>query len=113
MIYLSPIKIIFAVFALFAWSRAILRFREKNINFKELIFWTLVWASLVVLVFIPGKTDFIARKLGVAKGTDFMFFLSITILYYIVYRIYVKLNEIDKEITILVRKISLEKTRKK
>lgn len=113
---LALIKIIFTVFAIFAWSRAVIRFYTKDLNLKELIFWSLIWLAMIILVFIPGKTNFLAKILGMERGNDAMFFLGIVALFYAIYRLYVKSNEQEKEITKLVRALalkSIKKTRKR
>jgi len=109
---LALVKIVFTIFALFAWSRAVIRFYSKDLNFKELLFWSILWLAMIVLVFIPGKTNFLAKILGMERGNDAMFFLSIVALFYASYRLYVKSNEQDKEITKLVRALALKNVRK-
>lgn len=105
---IALIKILFTLFALFAWSRAILRFYRKDLSWKELLFWSLVWLVMIILVFIPGKTNFLAKALGMERGNDAMFFLAIVGLFYASYRLYVKSNEQEKEITRLVRALALK-----
>lgn len=109
---LALIKILLTLFALFAWSRVIIRFQKKDLNYKELFFWSLVWAMMIVLVFIPGKTNFLAKMIGMERGNDAMFFLGIVALFYATYRLYVKNNEQEKEITKLVRALALKNVRK-
>ena len=105
---LALIKIVFTLFAIFAWSRVVIRFRLKDVSIKELLFWSLVWGGMVVLVFIPGKANFLAKMLGMDRGNDAMFFVAIVALFYTAYRLYVKINEQDKEITRLVRALALK-----
>ncbi len=107
MIPIAPIKIIFTIFALFAWSRAVIKFRAKLMNPKEIAFWSLLWLSLIVAIFIPGKTTLLARLLGIERGFDAMIFIGIVALFYAVYRLYVKSNEAERIITEIVRKIAL------
>ncbi len=108
---LALIKIILTTFAIFALSRAIIRFYSKDLNLKELIFWSLIWLAMIVLVFIPGKTNFLAKMIGMERGNDAMFFLAIVTLFYASYRLYVKSNEQEKEITKLVRALALKNVR--
>ena len=103
----SPIEAILTLFALFAWSRAFLRFRSKVINQKEFIFWSILWLAVIIIVFIPGKTTALAHLLGMGRGFDAMVFLAVIALFYAVYRLYIKANEIEREITELVRQIAL------
>ncbi len=109
---LALIKIIFTLFALFAFSRAVIRFYAKDLNLKELIFWSFLWLAMIIMVFIPGKTNFLAKLLGMERGNDAMFFLGIVALFYASYRLYVKSNEQEKEITKLVRALALKNVRK-
>lgn len=110
---LALVKILLTLFAIFAWSRAVIRFYSKDLNLKELLFWSLLWAAMIVLVFIPGKTNFLAKMLGMERGNDAMFFLSVVALFYASYRLYVKSNEQEKEITRLVRALALKNVKKK
>ena len=109
---LALIKILFTFFAIFAWSRAVIRFYSKDLNLKELFFWSVLWLAMIILVFIPGKTNFLAKMLGMERGNDAMFFLGIVALFYASYRLYVKSNEQEKEITRLVRALALKNVRK-
>ena len=105
---LTLIEVLLTLFVIFAWSRAFLRFRDKAINFKELAFWSLVWIAIIVMVYLPGKATVLARLLGVGRGFDAMVFIAIVALFYAVYRLYVKSNELEQEMTRLVRDISLK-----
>lgn len=104
----SLIKILLTLFVIFAWSRALLRFRDKAINFKELGFWSLVWIAIIIMVYLPGKATLLANLLGVGRGFDAMVFIAIIALLYAVYRLYVKSNELEQEMTRLIREISLK-----
>lgn len=112
-IVVTPIRAIFTLFALFAWSRAYLRWRERTFSYKEFFFWTVVWAAVVVFIFTPGKTDFIARSLGVGRGSDAFFAIGIVILFYMVYRLYAQVDELEKELTKLVRQLALDRGKHK
>lgn len=82
-------------------------------NAKEFVFWSLVWLTAIVVVFIPGKTTALARLLGMERGFDAFAFMGIVTVFYIVYRLYAKVNEIDQTITELVRQIALANSIKK
>jgi len=112
---IAPIKILFTVFVLFAWSRAFLKFRHKSMNSKEIVFWTILWVSITIAIYIPGKTTLLAHLLGMGRGFDAMILIGMITLFYIVYRLYTKVNENEQVITELVRQIALRDgtTRKK
>lgn len=111
-IVVTPIRAIFTLFALFAWSRAFLHWRQRIFSYKELLFWTVVWATAIVLIFTPGKTDFLASRLGVGRGSDAMLAIAITVLFYIVYRLYAKVDRLEKDVTKLIQRIAIQNRQK-
>ncbi len=56
----------------------------------------------------PGLTSYMARRLGIGRGTDVVLYLSIALLFYLIFRLSISLEETRREITDLVRKIALE-----
>ncbi|MFO8015514.1 MAG: DUF2304 family protein [Candidatus Woesearchaeota archaeon] len=100
-------QIIVVLFVLFAWSRVLLRFRERKISQWEFAFWSLLWIAVLVVLFIPAITEPIAGILSIGRGVDVVVYLSIVLLFYLVFRIYVKIEGIEKEITSIVRESSL------
>ncbi|MFC1729994.1 DUF2304 domain-containing protein [candidate division KSB1 bacterium] len=97
------------LFVLFALSRAVLRFKGRQITLSEFLFWALVWIVVGVLIIIPDTTNALARLFGVGRGVDAIIYISIALLFYLVFRIYVKLENVEQEITKVVREVSLNK----
>ena len=102
------IKIIITLFALFAISRAYLRYRDGSIKFFGFIVWTIIWAAVTFFAWWPKFSDLIANSIGVGRGVDALVYLSIVALFYGMFRIYVKIQFIEHEITSLVRNIALK-----
>ncbi len=107
------LQIILLVFLLFALSRVWLRFRDIQISPTEFVFWGLLFTTAVVGVVLPGETTRLAAVLGIGRGVDLVVYASIATLFYLVFRIYVMMEDLRHDITLLVRKIALrEKVRK-
>ena len=103
------IQIIAIVFALFALSRAALRLRDKQINFVQFMFWGMIWVMVIVVAFVPKITFFFSNLLGIERGIDFAVYISIILLFYLMFRLYVKLDKIEEDMTKIVRKIAIRK----
>ena len=103
------IKAIIILFILFVLWRTWLRFKVNDITNRELIIWLFFWFLVIIATLIPQKTDIIAQWLGVGRGADLLVYISIIVLFFIAFRIIVKLEKIDRDITKLVRKKALEK----
>ena len=110
--FILPIQIILLVFVLFAASRAILQFRGGTIRFGALSFWLLIWAVALVAIFYPEETTSLARIMGIGRGVDIIVYSSIAILFYLVFRLHVYLENIRTEISQLIREVSLKNVKK-
>jgi len=102
------IKILVTLFVLFALSRLYLRYRDGFLGTLALTLWTLLWLTVEFFVWWPGFSVFIAKSIGVGRGVDALVYISIVALFYGMFRIYVKLEFIEHEITSLIRNISLK-----
>lgn len=102
-------QIVLGIFLFFALTRAIGRWRDGSISFTEFILWSFVWVGIGLIVFLPKTSSFLAKMLGVGRGADAVIYLAVIILFYAIFRIVVKLEFIEHEITHIVRNIAIEK----
>jgi len=102
------IKILTVLFALIAVRRVVVRYRRRGGLTLEFILWLLVFSGLGVVVFIPHKTDELARWLGVSSGFNALTFIAITGLLYAVYRLLSRLQVVERDVTKLVRALALQ-----
>ncbi len=105
----DPIQIIVIIFAVFAWSRAVLRFKDGKITLGELVLWSVIWTAVLVVAIIPGLTSSVAGLVGIKRGIDVAVYFSIIILFYLIFRLYVKAETQQHEITKLVRELALRR----
>ena len=102
------IKTVIILFILFVLWRTFLRFRKEDITGREFFIWLIFWLLVAAATLVPQKTDIIAQWLGVERGADLLVYLSIIVLFFVVFRIVVKLEKIDRDITKVVRKTALD-----
>ncbi len=96
---MTTIGIIIFIFALFALSRVVLRSKDNSISFREGLFWIIIWITVVILTTFPQLTDNFSEIVGIGRGVDTAFFVAIILLLYIVFRLYVKIESLDRTIT--------------
>jgi hypothetical protein len=104
---LSVLQIIVVVFALFAWSRAVLRLRDRKVSRGEFVFWTVIWAIVVTTTLLPQTADMISSFFGISRPIDLAVYVAIILLLYLVFRLYVKQEQLGQELTKLVREIAV------
>ena len=59
--------------------------------------------GVVVAGVQPNTTDLIARKLGVGRGVDIAMYLSILTIFYLLFRSFAKVEDLDRQLTRVVR----------
>lgn len=106
---LTTIQILLILFILFAISRVLLRAREKVISTQIALFWSAVWIVALIGVVLPNTTTLVADYFGVGRGVDVIVYISLALLFYLVFRIFVMIEDLKHDITNLVRLLALKK----
>jgi len=101
------------VYVMFTASRAILRAIDKKITLMELGFWLAIWCGLIFVVFFPNYVTIIGSFFGIDRGIDLVVYFSIAVLFYLIFRLYVKIDETQRQITVLVRELTLKEKNEK
>jgi small membrane protein len=100
---MHAIQIVLVCFAVFAMSRVFVRFRRGGMRAAHLGLWGLFWTLVVVAALRPETTDLFARWLGVGRGVDTAMYLSFLTIFYLVFRLFTKLEDLDRQLTRVVR----------
>src|SRR3989304_7237223 len=110
---LTTIQIVLLIFVIFAISRVILRLKEKLLSTQTAFFWILIWLAALVGILLPKTTTKIASFFGVGRGVDVIVYISLALLFYLVFRIYVMIEDLRHEITNLIRELALQNSSQK
>ncbi|MBU4332087.1 DUF2304 family protein [Patescibacteria group bacterium] len=109
-----PQQIIAIILILIIFSRIVVRFRRKEISKKEFGIWTVFWLLALGVVLFLRQVDAFVRSIGiVGRGIDVIVYVSIALIFYLIFRIIVRLDKIEREITRVVRKVALDEADKK
>jgi len=106
------IQILISLFVLFAISRVWLRYNDGSISLVGTFVWSILWIGLGVVVWEPNITTTLASMIGVGRGVDALVYLSIVVLFYGLFRVYVKMEFLEHEITSLVRNKALREAQR-
>lgn len=103
------IQIFLTGFLLFALSRVLIQLRQGKLTIGEFLFWAGLFMFALAGVLDPELTGYIAKVLGIGRGADVVLYTSIALMFYLIFRLSISLEETRREITELVRKIALER----
>ena len=59
----------------------------------------------------PQTTQYIADQLGVGRGADLVFYLSILIFWFVILKMYARIRKLEQIVTEAIRKDALDKAR--
>ena len=108
---ITLIQVLIIIFALFAWSRAMLRLKSNNISIGEFSFWSMLWIIVILVSLFPVLIGRLSEIAGVGRAVDMVVYVSIIILFYLIFRLYVFIDSRNTEVTTLVRELAIRDAR--
>jgi small membrane protein len=106
------IKIILILLIVLILWRIIDRYHRKQIRLSELFAWGIFWLLAAGFVLWPDASQRLADFLGVGRGVDLIVYLGLLLVFYLLFRIFVKFEKIERDITKITRKIALDEAEK-
>lgn len=103
------IQILLSLFIVFALIKVAGRYRAKEVSILSLFFWLIFWLAVAVVVWQPNLATEVANRVGVGRGSDLVLYVSVAVIFYLIFRITVRLERMERNITKVVREISLKK----
>lgn len=83
------------------------RMRQGVINFAEALLWSLLWLGAGIVIALPQTATLVANFFGVGRGSDFVIYGSVVLLFVLVFKIFVALDQLEKKLTEMVRRDAL------
>ena len=102
------IQIVLIVFFLFALLKVVGRFRSGELSIKGAVLWSLFWVGAAVVALLPNSAAYVAELVGIGRGADLVVYVALVLVFFIIFRLMIKIEMLNKDITKLTRKISLQ-----
>ncbi len=93
--------------AIIAISKSYVDFRGKVESFGVFLFWFLTWLSIVIVALFPSIIARLIAAGGGQAGLGTFFGMVIVFLFFLVYRVYVRLKRVEQNLTATVREMAL------
>jgi len=101
-------QLLASVFIIIAIGRIVTRFREARIPKSEVWVWLIFWAVVAGAVWWPKGTDIVANYLGISRGYELIVAASLAILFYLMFKVFSHIHELQYQTTQLIRKLAVE-----
>jgi hypothetical protein len=102
------IQLLLGAFAVFAISRTAARFRSGSLTRRSFLAWTLFWLGAGAIAVQPETANRLADLLGVGRGADVVVYLALVTTFYLLFRGFARLEELDRKITKLTTALALK-----
>lgn len=102
------LKIIITPIIIILLSQVWSEFKNSRLGILWFLFWGGAWTSVGLIVYFPQLTTELAHLIGVTRGVDAIIYLSIVTLFYLIFRLYLKIAHLNRRVTELVRDDALK-----
>lgn len=109
---MSPSQILLSTLILFILLRTINAYKKRDLSLGFSLIWIIFWLFGLFLIFEQNFVISLAKSLGISRGVDLVIYLSLIFIFYMIYRLLVKIEELERTITQIVRNITLKERRK-
>ena len=93
----------------FSIWRVIVKFRRGELKATEFLTWLVFWLAVGVAFVTPESLTRIANLLGIGRGADLVLYVAVVVVFYLMFRIFVRLEKMERDITKVVRSSSLSR----
>ena len=88
---------------------AILRLKNNKMSVGMAFLWIIIWLVVIWVSIFPNSTNTFATLTGIGRGLDLVLIIGLIGGYYLIFKMYSMIENMDKEITLLVREIALQR----
>lgn len=105
MIFAQTILILIFIFLFF---KTIFKLKHKELLLSEAVGWMTLWFFGLVLSFKPDNASYFAKILGIGRGVDLVIYIALIILFYLQFRLMIRMEKNNRDITKVTREKTLE-----
>ena len=101
-------KIFAFILAAIVVSKSYVDFRNKVESLQVFLFWVFTWATIVIVALRPSVVDFMITSFGGGRtGLGTFFGMGLVFLFFLVYRMYVRVGRIEHNLTKTIQELAL------
>ncbi|MDO5849368.1 MAG: DUF2304 family protein [Methanobrevibacter sp.] len=71
------------------------------------VLWGVIWFLIIIFAFVPEASSNIAKLFGIARGLDFLVIVAIVLMFYLIFKLYMKIDKLQQDMSKIVRAIAL------
>ena len=95
--------------AIVAVSKSYVDFKAHRESLQMFVLWTLTWAAIVFVALVPRTIDILFS--GSNAGIGRFLGMAVVFVFFLLYRVYVRVERLEQKITTLVQEVALREKR--
>lgn len=99
------IIIIISLLAMFLITR---RFQKDTLNLGMYLLWLAIWILVIIAAVFPEISIHLASIFGLGRGLDVLYITAIIILFYLLFKLFNRIEDQKKRINKLVSELALQ-----
>lgn len=96
------------LFAIVMLLKGISRLKRGEMSVRKFVLWIAVWGGVSVLAVYPEFVKFAANVTGIESGINALIFFGFIFLFYLVFKLFIIVEHLERDITNVVRKKAIE-----
>ena len=101
-------QIIAIIVSIIVLILSILRFRDGKMSLGMLMVWIVIWLIIIIISIYPNDTNYLASYTGIGRGLDFVLIIGLILSFYLIFKMYNKMEVIEEELTNLIRELAIQ-----
>jgi hypothetical protein len=98
------------IIIIFFFTKILNQKRKKQISSNEFTLWTVFWSLAALAIVFIKQIDVLFAKIGFSEPSiSFLFYISVVVLFYLIFKLRLRMAKLEKNITEVVRNIALKK----
>lgn len=73
-----------------------------------LMAWIVIWLIIIIISIYPNDTNYLASYTGIGRGLDFVLIIGLILSFYLIFKMYNKMEVIEEELTDLIRELAIQ-----
>lgn len=101
-------QLLLSTIIIFIIYKTIKSYKRGNLSKIFTLTWLLLWVGVLFFIFEQHLLIRLAHLVGISRGVDLVIYLSIILTFYLIYRIFANLNDLNQKITKIAREHALK-----